>query len=90
LAGALLPQGREEVMAVLSFDVADLLREGVSVTPLPDETGRIIDGRALPSTFAEQLQRSGLDTSKPLRIVGVIARRADGAPGRYSIHFQQA
>jgi hypothetical protein len=77
-------------MAVLSFDVADLLREGVSVTPLPDETGRIIDGRALPSTFAEQLQRSGLDTSRPLRIVGVIATGPDGAPGRYSIHFQQA
>jgi hypothetical protein len=44
----------------------------------------------LPAAFAERLQRSGLDISKPLRIVGVIATRPDGAPGPYLIRFEQA
>ena len=54
---------------MLSFDVADLRKHGITIAPLPDERGRIIDARALPAAFAERLQRSGLDTSKPVRIV---------------------
>jgi hypothetical protein len=74
---------------MLSFDPADLRKEGVTIAPLPDESGRIIDVAALPPAFAMTLQRNGIDTSKPLRVVGVIARRPCGAPGRYSILFKQ-
>ena len=75
---------------MLSFDVADLRKHGITIAPLPDDYGRIIDARGLPAAFAERLQRSGLDISRPLRIVGVIARRPDGAPGPYLIRFEQA
>jgi hypothetical protein len=75
---------------VLSFDVADLKKHGVTIAPLPDEHGRLIDVRALPARFAERLKQDGLDTSKPLRVVGVIARSPSGAPGPYLIRFEQA
>lgn len=75
---------------MLSFDVADLRKHGVTIAPLPDERGRLIDAHTLPARFAERLQQDGLDTSKPLRVVGVIARLPDGAPGPYLIRFEQA
>jgi len=49
----------------------------------------LIDLRALPSAFADYLRREGLDTSKPIRVVGIIGRRPDGSPDRYAIHFKQ-
>ena len=73
-----------------SFHVADLSKYGVTIAPLPDERGRLIDVRALPAQFAERLRRDGLDTSKPLRVVGVIARLPTGAPGPYLVRFEQA
>ena len=73
-----------------SFDVADLRKHGVTITPLPDERGRLIDIDTLPARFAERLKQDGLDTSKPLRIVGVIARLPSGAPGPYLIRFEEA
>jgi hypothetical protein len=75
---------------VLSFDVADLRKHGVTIAPLPDERGRLIDVRVLPAQFAERLKRDDLDTSKPLRVVGVIARLPTGAPGPYLVRFEQA
>jgi len=75
---------------VLSFDVADLQKHGITIMPLPDERGRLIDVRTLPSRFAERLQHDGLDTSKPVRVVGVITRLPTGAPGPYLIRFEQA
>lgn len=75
---------------MLSFDVADLRKHGVSIAPLPDERGRLIDADSLPARFAERLRHSGLDTSKPLRVVGVIARLPSGAPGPYLVRFEQA
>ena len=75
---------------MLSFDVADLRKHGITITPLPDERGRLIDVRTLPARFAERLQKDGLDTSKPLRVVGVITRLPSGAPGPYLIRFEQA
>jgi hypothetical protein len=75
---------------VLSFDVADLRKYGVEIAPLPDERGRVIDVRTLPARFAERLKHDGLDTSKPLRVVGVIARLPTGAPGPYLVRFEQA
>ena len=46
---------------MLSFDVADLQRHGVTITPLPDERGRLFDGSVLPpklrSTAAEGRSR---------------------------------
>ena len=75
---------------MLTFDLAELKTEGVVLETLPDERGRIIDGRELPAAFAKQLLRNGVDTSKPLRIVGVITRRAGGEPGPYRIWFEQA
>jgi hypothetical protein len=80
----------KEVTSVLSFDVADLRRHGVTIAPLPDERGRLIDVQMLPPRFAERLKQDGLDTSKPLRVVGVIARLPSGAPGPYLIRFEQA
>jgi hypothetical protein len=77
-------------MAVNSFDPAELRKAGVTIVPLPDERGRLIDGRTLPSGFADELKRSGLDVSKPLRMTGVIERRPNGSPGFYSIRFEQA
>ena len=74
---------------MLAFDPAELRKAGVDVG-IPDERGHLIEASRLPADFAEKLQREGLDTSKPIRVVGVIARHADGKPGRYSIHFQQA
>ena len=73
-----------------SFDVADLRKHGVTIEPVPDERGRIIDARTLPPRFVERLKEDGLDTSKPLRIVGVITRLPTGAPGPYLIRFEQA
>ena len=75
---------------MLAFDVADLRRHGVDIAPLPDERGRLIDVRTLPPPFAERLQRDGLDTSKPVRIVGVISRLPGGALGPYLIRFEEA
>jgi hypothetical protein len=75
---------------MLSFDVADLKRHGVSIVPLPDERGRAIDVQTLPARFTERLKQDGLDTSKPLRVVGVITRLPTGAPGPYLIRFEQA
>jgi hypothetical protein len=75
---------------VAAFDVADLKKHGVIIMPLPDERGRLIDVSTLPARFAERLQHDGLDTSKPLRVVGVIARLPSGAPGPYLIRFEQA
>lgn len=74
---------------MLAFDVADLRKHGVTITPLPDERGRLIDVRTLPAQFAERLKQDGLDTSKPLRVVGVIARLPSGSPGPYLIRFEQ-
>jgi hypothetical protein len=74
---------------VLAFDPTELRNAGVDLGSLPDERGHLIEARSLPADFAEQLQRNGLDTSKPIRVVGTIERRADGRPRRYSIHFQQ-
>jgi hypothetical protein len=75
---------------VLSFDVAELRKHGVTLEPLPDEHGRVIDVRTLPARFAERLAVDGLDMSKPLRIVGVIARSRNGARGPYLVRFEQA
>jgi len=75
---------------VLAFDPSDLRIAGVDLIPLPNEIGRLIDVETLPLTFARQLERHGLDTSKPIRVVGIIGRRPDGRPGRYAIHFRQA
>lgn len=79
-----------EVIVVLSFDVADLRKHGITIEPLPDERGRIVDVRALPAAFAERLKQSGLDTSKPVKIVGVITRRPGGGPGPYLVRFEPA
>jgi len=49
----------------------------------------LIHADALPTTFAENLARQGLDMSKPIRIVGIIGRRRDGGLSRYAIHFTQ-
>jgi len=35
------------------------------------------------------LKQDGLDTSRPLRVVGVIARLPSGSPGPYLIRFEQ-
>ena len=75
---------------MLSFDVADLRKHGVTIVPLPDERGRTIDVRTLPAPFAARLKQDGLDTGKPLRIVGVITRTPTGAPGPYLVRFEQA
>ena len=75
---------------MLAFDVADLRNHGVTITPLPDERGRLIDVGTLPARFAERLKQDGLDTSKPVRVVGVIARLPSGAPGPYLIRFEPA
>lgn len=75
---------------MLSFDVSDLKKHGVTIAPLPDERGRLIDVRTLPESFAARLKHDGLDTSRPLRIVGVIAKLPSGAPGPYLIRFEQA
>ena len=75
---------------MLAFDVADLRKHGVAIAPLPDERGRVIDARTLPVSFAERLKHDGLDTSKPLRIVGVITQTPTGGPGPYLVRFEQA
>ena len=74
---------------MLSFDVAELRKHGVTVAPLPDEHGRVIDVGSLPARFSARLAVDGLDTAKPLRIVGV-ERLPDGAPGPYLVRFEQA
>jgi hypothetical protein len=85
-SGNLPPRGT----TMLAFDPRELRNADVHVTPLPDEQGFLIDALALPSAFVEHLGRHGLDTSRPIRVVGLIGRRADGGPGLYSIHFTQA
>lgn len=75
---------------MLSFDVPELRKHDVTVAPLPDEHGRVIDVCTLPARFSERLAVDGHDTSKPLRIVGAIARLPDGAPGPYPVRFEQA
>ena len=75
---------------MLSFDVADLRKHGVTIVPLPDERGRLIDVMRLPPAFAQRLKRDGLDTSKAVRVVGVITRRPDGTPGPFLIRFEEA
>jgi hypothetical protein len=75
---------------MVAFDPAELRRDGVMLGPLPDERGRIIDGRTLPSAFAEKLRQRGLDPARPLRVVGVIAKAPTGELGLYSIRFEQA
>ena len=87
--GLALTQGKE-VIVVASFDVADLRKHGVTIRPLPDERGQLIDIQTLPARFAERLRQDGLDISKPVRVVGVTTRRPDGAPGPYLIRFEQA
>ena len=74
---------------MLAFDPAELRNAGVDVGRLPDEQGHLIDAEALPTDFAAKLEREGLDTSKPIRVVGTIARGANGRPGHYSISFHQ-
>ena len=74
---------------MLTFDPAELRNAGVKVGPLPDERGHLIDTQSLPDDFADKLQREGLDTSKPIRVVGTISLGTDGRPGYYSIQFQQ-
>jgi hypothetical protein len=74
---------------VLSFDVGALRKYGVTIAPPPDERGRLIDVRTLPARFAGRLKQDGLDTSKPLRVVGVIPRLPSGAPGPYLVRFEQ-
>jgi hypothetical protein len=71
------------------FDPAELQRAGVELGSLPDERGYVIDAGTLPSTFAENLEREHVDTSRPIRVVGIIGRRPDGAPDRYTIYFRQ-
>jgi len=75
---------------MLAFDPAELRNASVDIRPLPDEHGRLIDASSLPSNFAEQLRRKGLDISRTIQVVGIIARSTDGRLGRYSIHFRQA
>lgn len=89
VARVLLRDSAEGVIIVLAFDVADLRKHGITIAPLPDERGRFIDVRTLPAAFAQRLQQSGLDTAKPVRIVGVIARRPNGEPGPYLVRFEQ-
>jgi hypothetical protein len=74
---------------MLAFDLRELRNADVHIAPLPDEQGLVIDARALPCAFARHLERHGLDTSKPIRVVGIIGRRPDGGPGLYAIHFKQ-
>jgi len=74
---------------MLRFDPAELRDAGVNLGRLPDERGHLIHADALPTTFAENLARQGLDMSKPIRIVGIIGRRRDGGLSRYAIHFTQ-
>ena len=71
------------------FDPAELRRAGVDIGAIPDERGHFIEPDALPPKFVDDLERQGLDTSKPIRVVGVIGRRPDGGPDRYTIHFKQ-
>jgi hypothetical protein len=75
---------------MLTFDPAELRKAGVDVGRLPDERGHLIEAESLPDDFAGKLQREGLDTSKPIRVVGTIARGPNGRPGYYSIQFQQS
>lgn len=75
---------------MLAFDPAELRNAGVDLVSLPDETGYVIEAKVLPNEFAEQLERSGLDMTKPIRVCGRIARRADGRAAYYLIHFEQA
>jgi hypothetical protein len=74
---------------MLAFDLAELRKDGVDVGPLPDEDGRLIDATALPPTFTHWLRRYGFDTTRPLRISGVIQRRPGGGLGHYCIRFEQ-
>lgn len=74
-------------MLTRGFDPAELCRAGVDLFPVPDQHGYLIDAATLPATFAQSLQRDGLDTSRPIRVVGIVGRRPDGKPGRYAIHF---
>jgi hypothetical protein len=74
---------------MLAFDPRELRNAEVDIGPLPDEVGYLIDAQALPGTFVQQLERHGLDTAKPIRVIGIIGRRPDGGPGRYAIHFKQ-
>ena len=74
---------------MLAFDPHELRNAEVELGPLPDEQGYVIDARALPTAFAQRLERDGLDMSKPIRVLGIIGRRADGGPGLYAIHFTQ-
>jgi hypothetical protein len=74
---------------MLAFDPRELRNADVHIAPLPDEQGLLIDARTLPRAFVQHLERHGLDTSKPIRVVGIISRRPDGGPGLYAIHFKQ-
>jgi hypothetical protein len=74
---------------MFAFDPRELRNAGVELRPLPDERGYLIAVQALPSAFVQHLQRHGLDTSKPIRVVGFISQRPDGGPGLYAIHFKQ-
>lgn len=74
---------------MLAFDPNDLRIAGVDVGPLPNEVGHLIDVDALPFTFARHLERHGLDTSRPIRVIGIIGRQPNGRLGRYAIHFKQ-
>jgi hypothetical protein len=71
------------------FDPLELRRAGVDIGPLPDERGHVIDPNSLPPRFADDLSREGLDMSRPIRVVGILDRGPDGAPGRYRVYFQQ-
>jgi len=74
---------------MLAFDPHELRNAQVEIGPLPDERGYVIDARALPTAFTQRLERDGLDTSRPIRVLGIIGRRPDGGPGLYAIHFTQ-
>ena len=73
---------------MLAFDLRELRNADVHRAPSPDEQGLVIDALALPPAFVQHLERHGLDTSKPIRVVGIIDRRPDGGPGRYAIHVK--
>jgi hypothetical protein len=73
-----------------AFDLAELRRDGFPVTPLPDETGRIIDAATLPHAITQRLVASGIDVSRAVRMVGEITASSTGGPGRYVIRFLEA
>jgi hypothetical protein len=73
-----------------AFDLAELRRDGFSVTPLPDENGRIVDTSTLPRAVTQRLLTSGATVAPSMRMIGVITKSSDGGPGPYVIRFVSA